>query len=372
MEINDQLHIICDEYSLLVNQAERILFPSYHQGIFSLRNKTGWSGTRRIIYSIAKPFDFLDEGWGLWRILELLLWLALSSGCINLARRFAFNLPLPIEWRCLPLAVLVAVFILFCYWSWIEIFLDQRYKWSIKLLIVLLFMPLIFSTATFYSDTSVVFVSLLSTPLLFFLLILPAITFYFMVLINLLILITWFFQLLLRWTVALHNSLSFKNIEDLNETSFSPKQPNKLPWKLANLDPLDLSTIKKWAEANLNATEKKTIPSTLTLAAIGLLAGTSYISDTLGNFINFILPLQIGAPLSFSKILILFVMGILGIVLIILFGRMFKNIAIQSLIIESCIVAQYAGEKANEQSLKKSRARGLTFWDFLGKWLHLP
>jgi hypothetical protein len=350
MESNIEIYIqvIIDQFSSLVTQAEKVIFPVSRDGVFAPRGKANWSSIRRIIYELACPYTFLDEKWGGWQIAILIVWLILSISCLSLTQRIALNQKIASDWSHIVLLVFIVLFSSFSYGSWIEFFIDPRYKFTIKLLVLFLFLPFLFSLESYpVSNSGPVIVSLIRTPRLFAGLIIPVFSFFYMIFVHIVILGFWIYEVMLKWIVAFHKPLPFQYLRNLIQQEIPPNGAQLSAWKITELDQANLSTIRKWAIANRDATEKRTIPVLVIFAVLGFFSSTQYFSVLIDKFLALVAPLSQGlsSPFSFTRISAVIVSTTVVAIFMIIYGRLFKNLAVQNLIIETCIVVEHAKSK---------------------------
>jgi hypothetical protein len=196
-------------------------------------------------------------------------------------------------------------------------------------------------------------ISLARTPLLYSVLVVPIMTFLYFTVINLFVLAGWLYQVAVKTIISLHYPLPTKAIRELIYCDIGPFGSVSSTWKIMDLPKVELQTIQKWAMANRDATEKRTVPTLVTFAILGLFANTGFFSGILDKIIGLILPSasDIVSPFSFSRFIFLALLLIVVIVFVIVLAKLFKNLAVQNLIIETCIVVEHAAIKEEQEKI---------------------
>jgi hypothetical protein len=193
----------------------------------------------------------------------------------------------------------------------------------------------------------------------------PSITYFFIIVYESLIQIKQLITAILRSIKSIHDPLPLEQVRKL-VTEEIPATDGKPAWKLASLSSNEIQTLRKWAEANLEATDKRALPA---LVVVGFLA-LFFTSDTIKKsisepIIQFWLkelsyfwitinktPSKIFSWDYFWATFILVVTLILVKYVLQTFSRLFKNLPVQSLVVEACILAEGAIEEEYQEELK--------------------
>jgi len=150
----------------------------------------------------------------------------------------------------------------------------------------------------------------------------------------------------LRFIFRMNDPLPLSLIQELLDLPIGPKET---AWKVLDLKIDEIKGVKEMAVSTLEASEKRTIPTIIMLAVIGFLGTTSTFQKLLSELIQgitshvieFFLPSRI-AELSFGRYAADFgLVVILGIVFY-SYARLFLNLIVQGVVIQSCVVAEYA------------------------------
>lgn len=142
--------------------------------------------------------------------------------------------------------------------------------------------------------------------------------------------------------------------------------------RLIDLEESDLNSLRDWASENREGSDKRLLPTVVTLAFIALFTDTEWFGGFLNGTIEFLKSaLQpangVVRQLEFRTILgqSLLILGLL--LVLMLLSSLFSNLVVQSLIVEACIVAQHATGTEQEQPVKKPRPRSFLncMWQLL-------
>jgi hypothetical protein len=169
----------------------------------------------------------------------------------------------------------------------------------------------------------------------------------------------WAVGTFVAYFLLFHSSHPTEQIKRLLVDEIPRSHGSRIPWRLLELDGVELDAIQKWAEANREGTEKRLLP-TIVLFSLLQFFGWNAVSRTMfwqwlsetwskvGGFLsgNQAFPLGI---LAFATLGILVGIMLIPVVAI---GQLFSNLLPQSLIIEACIVARYAHQREEARSLQ--------------------
>ena len=162
----------------------------------------------------------------------------------------------------------------------------------------------------------------------------------------------------------MHNPLPINQVERLVSVDIPSTKKDGETWTLLDLTKSEVRSLLEWAQANREATEKRTIPFSIVLGIIGVLAISDLIRLQADSFIaNFLTNISRG-PASFPD-------GILFLFLLIVFAkliqylvRLFVNLAVQNIVVEACILAEHAIEDVDLPQPNKRSFLEI----FLGLW----
>lgn len=134
------------------------------------------------------------------------------------------------------------------------------------------------------------------------------------------------------------------------------------PWKLSDIDSAEIISIQKWAEKNMEANEKKTVPSIVLYTFFGILVS----SGSLHNWINELITksteivIKTILPATNPPTTLEYMWGFLLLMLLGMiigsFVAQFQNYLVQGTIIQICVVAEYAKQKNDDQTNKTRNA----------------
>ena len=151
---------------------------------------------------------------------------------------------------------------------------------------------------------------------------------------------------------------------------------------LTSLPKPELAALKEWAQNNLEATEKKTIPATILFALLAIIVSFSPTQTPLTVIVTTLFSSVVSAfqqnNTNLKEIIINFVIiGVteLAVILALLFFReyirLLGNLFVQGLVIETCTVAEYAKRESEKENAKQNQPRPFwqTFFDGLFSFL---
>jgi hypothetical protein len=159
----------------------------------------------------------------------------------------------------------------------------------------------------------------------------------------------------------------------------SPIAGSEEEWRLLDLSERELRTIREWSRDNLEATEKRLVPTFWLLAIIALIANSQIFENWLGAWIKYFSYqytifeerdsiFAVTPDVFFIFIILVPIAATLILVTIRVYLAMFRNIAIQVMIIDSCTVSLYAVEQREESSRSKAiqdKERRFNLWKIL-------
>lgn len=344
---------LINRFRSLVKHAEIVAFPQTKNSIFLPVSMETWTPIKRILYKASLPYLYTNEkgkGGILYLILSIFIF-AMTFSAWVLAEKTAKIAPIDADW--LRFSFLITYLFLSLY-GVLGFLRDTRYPIVVRILILifLLLASVVIAGMSFplnsnnaHAITSfdryfkVLFLTfaVLSTTLLFF--------------INTLLIVLLSYVQLLRFTKTIQTPMTDKGIEELLHAEIVDALPSSQNWRLLDLSKNEISYLRLWSESNLNSSEKRTTPAIVFAALSGLLLSIGWGRDFLATSIKIS---SSGTSQSWLNYLLLIILISFVVIFSETMVAIFKNIAIQSLIVETCLVAEYAVEDNKETQIKES------------------
>jgi hypothetical protein len=380
--IEQKAKVITDRFSELSSHAEGLAFPDYRAATFKSKDLSGQNIVLKYIYYLGHPYgtsEKVDLVFPLvWVIYLFLLFQAYFVG-LNLLipvishQIFLFN-PFALE----SLLTMIFGFLggiagsIVTYAWWVDIARKNINNW-IKLI------PLIFLSLILYSIIKPIvyqnpFINWnnLTSNFPFFLaililLLIPSVTFFIAIVCESILFLLVLIRTTSDWIVSIHAP---RPVETINKLAFDEIVPSKLDnpkWRLCNLNLKDITVLHNWSEANRDSSEKRTIP-TLLFATILVLPFSSDIIRQMIDKLFFILLtnssvfINAGSQTKFpdgsniTSLLILFFIVYIVIKFLNVLLALSRNIVVQNLIIEACILVENSIEEPSKP--KKAKKKG--------------
>lgn len=181
-----------------------------------------------------------------------------------------------------------------------------------------------------------------------------------------------------RSVKTIHDPLPLEQVRTLAIEEISTLE-NKPGWKLSSLSLHEIQTLRKWAEANLEATDKRTLPAVFVFGLLALFLSSDTIKQSIVEPVTTFWWHELTffwtvAKVSPSKLLswdFLLSILVLAITLILTkyilrtFSRLFRNFPVQSLVVEACILAESAHEDNNRDDKNNVSSLQNPFLHFL-------
>jgi hypothetical protein len=133
-------------------------------------------------------------------------------------------------------------------------------------------------------------------------------------------------------------------------------------WQLDTTSVDELRFFVKWADANREGTDKRLLPTAVFFGIVGVFADTQVFKDVFdGAYRVFIQGLGIiernESPwITMGGSLIAAFALLWGIAFLVILFRLFSNLVVQSLVIEACLVAEYAHKQGDQSNRWASEA----------------
>ncbi len=362
-----------EKYSSLVKCAEELIFPSDRRSLPDEAKKWGWP--RKLVHRMSHPFTVAETGlrdslgyfflvllmqtnlgWGMMFLAPVMLGspvilsFADIGSTLSLILAFIFSIPL--------LAVSY-------YWLF-TIFTDKGFHPKLSFFLVIVDISLLIGFSIIIRNGSVTKHFIISKadiiPLLisFIFFFIPAITYFLIILFESSVLIKQSIVSITRSVKAIHDPLPLEQVKSLAIGDIAAKD-NKSTWKLSSLSLHELRALRKWAEANLEATDKRALPAVVVFGFLALLLSSDTVKQSIVEPVTRLWWSEMtffwtssNATLArlfswdYLRAIFVFVVTLmLATYILKTFSRLFRNLPVQSLVVEACILAESAHEENN-------------------------
>jgi hypothetical protein len=273
----------------------------------------------------------------------------------------------------------IPLFVVAYYW-WFDVLTNKQYRIRLRVIFIgcVLFFSWAFTRAVLVdSFTKHVINSradILPALLAYSLFLIPAMSYLIMLFYEMLSIVLHLIDSVSKGLKSLHDPLPLEMVRKLALEEIFDAQSEQT-WRLRDLSLHEVQTLRKWAEANRESTDKRTLPTIVVIAFLTLLLT----SDTARGWLDPYIQQWFQRILSFwtmrtgfftkdyfiAAFILVITILIVGF-LVKTFSRLFVNLAVQSLVIEACVLAEnshdeyYSKESGNVQEPRKSG-----FWDFV-------
>ena len=387
---------ILEHFSALVEQAQELAFPPLRKGVAAPPDMTGWSRFRRIAFAVSSPFFTTFTGESAPRSgVILLAWLTVCVYWLGFADLFVDHIfgALPPAtsqsesaiWvrvgAWLMLAV-IAVLPFAAYWRWVEFVRDLRYPGYWRLILTVLFITIVCSSPYWAIDAEYCtqfpshllhdradLVLFIFTYVLF---LIPAGTFLYMFAIDTLLLSAWLLWVTGKYLRSAHSPFPRELVRKLVLEPIPGCGTGREDWMLIDLEEKELRLLHEWAAANRAATDKRLLPTVILFGILGAFANTQTFGNSVDRALSWLydsfrltstgtsLLLWTGRYMTAALLVAFAVMFVYSLLLL------FRNLVAQSLIIEACVVAEYAREQRRvADSTDKTTKGRMGFWERL-------
>ncbi len=343
---------LINRFRSLVKHAESVAFPQAKNSIFLPVNTETWHPIRRVLYKASAPYFYANEkhkGAISYFFLSLFI-LIMTFSVLVLAEKTAKTIPIEADW--LQFSFLVTYLFLSLY-GVLSFLRDPRYPVAARIFIVIIFVVAsAATTAGFFpvTPTGVHVIASFTRYLKVLLLMFSVLSFVFLYLINTFLIALLAFVQLLRFTKTIQTPTTDESIEELLHAEIGDVNLNGQTWHLLDLSKNEITYLLHWSESNLSSSEKRTTPAIVVVALAGLLLSV----DGVRNFIASSFKItSIADPQSWLAYLLLIIVFSFIVIFSDTMVAIFKNIAIQSLIVEACLVAEYAVDENKEIQVKE-------------------
>jgi len=384
------LQQITEYFNSLSICAEKLAFPNYRTGIYEYKDVSKWRVFPKFVYNISHPFLTGNTTslvfYIVWLVLYLIQYLALILG-VSFLYPILFNFRpfFPptngVSWFFLVSSLIAGIPVsIISYMWWIDTLADKKNPWWVKLILLACTGSLLFylvNTAQSVSSSYLTWKSpeeVVSIIFSFLFLLIPSCSYFVALFFDFLLAILIFLKTLFGGVRSIHEARPIDTILDLATQEIQSTQSEGTSWKLIDLPKTEIVVLHQWAEANRENSEKRTIPAFLLAALISLLFTSDLLRQSFDHFLStlytnvttyynsksvFSLPFEV----SFAALVIFPIIALLLIVILKNLLALFRNIVAQNLIIETCIVVEYACEKVEKKKVKKNwLQRIINFW----------
>jgi hypothetical protein len=354
-----------------VKYAEALAFPAFSRVLPEESKNWGW--LRKLAHRMSHPFTVAENGvwdsvgyiilvflmqmnfgWGVMFLSPALLGAPVLLSFANIGS----TISLVLAFVCSAPLMVVAY-----YWFY-AIFAKKNTRPQLPYILVSvdLFLVLTLSFGLYNGSTTKNFISSgadfipFLVSYIFFLI--PSITYFLIIIYESLVQFGQLISAISRSMRTIHDPLPLEQVKKLVIDEI-PAQDGKSSWKLASISLQEIRTLRKWAEANLEATDKRALPAVFVIGFLALFLS----SDTIRQFITepiiqvwwkemtFFWSVVNKTPpeiISWHYLLaaLVFVLTLMFAKSILrTFSRLFRNLPVQSLVVEACILAESAHEE---------------------------
>ncbi len=384
---NERVEFFVQRYSSLVKSAEKLSFPKFQPGF--PKDSVNWGAFRRMLYRFAHPF--LSGGksgfWETTGFLFLLLvaqanfgwWIMLLAPALYGMQSFldigniggVISLILALI-GAIPLSVVA-------YYWWFDVLTSKKYPGWLRLIFVggVLFFSWAFTRAILADSITRHVINsksdILPTLLAFLLFLIPSLSYLAMLFYESVSFLLHLIDSFSKGLKSLHEPLPVETVKKLALEDIADDQ-SKQTWKLQDLSLHEIQTLRKWAEVNRESTDKRTLPTIVVIAFLTLLLASDtargwldpYVQQWFQRILSF-WTMRTGVftkdyfIAAFIVVITILVLGFLTKT----FSRLFVNLAVQSLVIEACVLAENSHDDAYLEKHDKNTIQHLGFWGWL-------
>jgi hypothetical protein len=172
----------------------------------------------------------------------------------------------------------------------------------------------------------------------------------------------------------MHDPLPLEQVRKLSIDEI-PNTYGGPAWKLNSLSLHEIQTLRKWADANRESTDKRTLPTIVIFGFLALVLSSETIKQSITEpivqfwwggltFIWYTIKSQPALMFSWKYIgatLVLVLTLTFAVYILKMFSRLFRNLAVQSLVIEACILAENAHQENYQikEIAEKNQSKGI-------------
>jgi hypothetical protein len=344
-------------YCQLNRTANKILYPPERNPLQRSHSKKISSPVLEWLYWPASPYPsgFNLDQWKIWSM-TCIVWLAVAFGCLEVlgalqngsgpSLLIGLTAGHPVGQGFLPVAALFSVLSLV---QWVGFCFDSDVPIWLRLLWVVLVLPRFFLAAWSFGQSHGGS-SWASFAGLYWIYVFPLGTFLGFWALEI---TGWLIQLagtLFGQVFSSHVAYFGPAILQLAQASIGDEVEGW--WRLADLCKEDLDTLSAWASANREATDRRLVPTAVVSGALSVVAGSSALSGLLEKWILQIgfwpfiqLPHPESVRIDLGQFLWMPITLFLTLFVVHL-GKLFLNLFVQNLVIETCLLVGYGQVEA--------------------------
>jgi len=377
--------IIIDHYSELVDQTRQTLFPWWKLTLVESPNLEGMRPSQAKFAEIAAPYMLLDQKFvsaGGKKFFVYCVWLAVLVFWMVLLTVFSTYAgqpatpatgkePAPLNFGILILAwtiLILAPLLLYGYTVWFLTTKRNTWKTRAAWLITLMFL-LYYLYLEIQKPFNKEFLAISDSPAfgrVLLIIIIPAIL---LVCYSLLYFAKFLLELFVNSFNAFVHAHQPVSYQILREVITASVRSDKASWHLAELNINEINTLKELAKNNLEATEKKTIPTIILIAVVGFLATLPGFQEFLGHLIaevvNRVLEVLVvtrNAPnMTLGRIIFDLAIMLLISFIFAAYLLLFQNLLVQGIIIQVCTIAEGAHKQTEHLILQDKKEKPIIY-----------
>jgi hypothetical protein len=380
---------IADRFVELSEKAEKLAFPDNRRGFLKVKDLSGRNSFVKWSYNLVHPYTNADtSSWFLFTFC-ILLGVSVLNSIISL---LIFKFPLDLEFL-LPTGIvspIIGIILLviglwigmIAYAWWYDILLSKTNPFGLKIGLAAILFGILYAIANFMYGNDTLYLVFCCKNfannwifiLSFLLILFPSISFYYAVLLDLVAGFLLALKSIYRGIISIHTPRQVEKVYMLANWSIPSGNKGAPVWKLIDLPISEIFILQKWAEANREGSEKRTIPAIVITGLVGVLLTSDLIRQQVDKVLSTIVTnifVDTGVRSLFeanlgSYLIVTFAISLLfvfSITIVISLLSLFKNIMAQNLIIEACIVAEHAVQETTPPAPVPEPQK--TFWEKL-------
>lgn len=389
LETAQKAKIISEKFADLSEYAEKLAFPDYRKGIFESKKLEGYRPISKFIFNVSYPFSMNETpslvffvGWSILYVLELL---AVMLGIIYLyPSRLGFGQFFPPTDTSVVIFIVISILlvglpvsIVSYTWGW-ETIRAQKYPWWVKVLILAFIFwiinsisvtPLTGEPIRHILDWSVIRSEPLIAIIALGMLLIPASMYLAAIVLDSILFVLFIIRTLFGGIASVHDPRPIEMVLKLANEEIPANKSGAPIWKLSQLHKDEIVTLGQWAEANREGSEKRTIPASIIAALVGVTLTSDVVRGALdtmlsgfaNSFTGFMQTESILTMLTDFSVSLYIVFPVI-LLLLLTFAKkliaLFRNIVAQNLIVEACILTEYAIQTT-------SREKQTSLWNFI-------
>jgi len=389
----ERVDFFVERYLSLVKNAEKLSFPNFQLGYPNDVKK--WGSVRKVIYKFAHPL-FSVEKYNFWEIVGLFYlmiaallnigwWLMLLIPSLYAQQSFfVSHNPENITSFFLSASCALPLLVVAIY-GWYDVLTSKRYRVLPRMVIIgfeIYFTWSLTSAVLAESITKHIVNSstdIIPALLAYFIFLIPAISYFIMLFYEMFLWVLHLVDSVTKGFKSLHDPLPLNLVKELALEEIIDEGQGQT-WKLRDLSMHEVQTLRKWAEANLESTDKRILPAIVVIAFLTLLLTSDAVRTWLNPFVQqwFQRIFLFWTLQSSTFTLDYFVSALICVITIMFVGfivktftRLFVNLAVQSLVIETCIIVENSNDENYSATKNTSHLPAGCFWRFIRSIINL-